>query len=353
MGLTKSFEADTPVLHNVAYSSFFTFVLGLLKPYPEAWRAKSAENKQNISALQRAGTNKLLDLNVLRIIQSYIDTPFYFTSPDIKVEHRIIVANCSHLRYPKHLCELSDGCIAVVESVRGDSLIRIFRGDTLVQSIGRGILSSPFGICTNSSNQLIVTDDGKKQVIILARDGSHIRSFGGQDSDDSQLYRPRGLCVNSIGHILVADSFKDRICVFNNDGKFIRKFGNHDRLSGAIGVCVDNKDNVYVANWDNNSISKFSASGKYLYSFGFGPGRLYYPHDVCVTPDGKYILVADTYNHRVAVISESDGSIIASYGSYGIGNKKFNGAAGCAITSDGRILVSDEDNHQIHEIRKA
>jgi DNA-binding beta-propeller fold protein YncE len=340
-------------------SQFFSFLLGLLKPYPLSWQYKITEEKKAIceSALQRIGKHKLLDLNVLPIINSYMEAPFYFTSPDIKINNRVIIENKTGVMYPEHLCELSNNSIAVIVSgSRG--CINIFRGDTLVKSIGKNRVFCAFGICTNSEDQLIVTDIGKSQVHIFNQDGSHIRTFGYWGSDNGLFANPYGVCVDSKRNILVADFGNHRISVFDSDGNFIHSFcrvgvGN-GLLSGPVGVCVDRYDNVYVAEYRGCRVSKFSSNYKFIRAFGSvgqDLGQLN-PWDLSVTQDGRYIVIADTGNNRIQVISGLDGSFIASYGSKGSGIGQFRRASGCVITTDGRILVSDSDNHRIHEIRK-
>jgi hypothetical protein len=345
----------------MAQPNFFVFLLGLLNPYPLSWRSKTKEEKKTIgeSALQRTGKHKLLDLNVLPIINSYMETPFYFTSEDVKVQIRSIIAdgvNGVRLRYPTDLCELSDGCIAVVEYING-GLIRIFHNNALVQSIGRGIIYRLGGICTNSSDQLVVTDQDKHQVHVFNRNGSHVRSFGSKGFGDGQFSYPHGVCVNSAGFILVADWWNHRICGFDSEGKFVYKFGSKGSGKGYLnqphGVCVDDEDNIYVVEQGNQRVSKFSSSGAFICTFGsygIDPGQLMVPWNGCVTHDGKYIIVADRGNHRVQVLSGLDGSFIASYENVA---EKSMFAYGCIITADGRILVSDFCNNRIHEIRKA
>jgi hypothetical protein len=339
-------------------SQFFTFVLGLLKPYPESWQNV---NEKSVTALQRAGKNKLLDLNVLCIIQSYMGTPFYFTSQDVKIEQRVIIANDlknTTLQHPTHLCELSDGCVAVVEGYNG-GLIRIFRGDTLVQSIGSGIISKPYGICTNSSDQLIVTDDGKNQVHMFSRDGSHMRSFGSHGSGDGQLNNPSCVCVNLAGYILVADCCNDRICIFNHEGKFLRELGKGElgdgELTGPVGVCVDGKDNVYVIDLSNIHILKFSANGKFMRKFVLNNINVnyqpFFTSNIYVTCDGKYIIIAN-YKNQLQVISELDNTIVASYRLKSNNLERPLFAACFIVTSDGRILISENWLNCIYEIRK-
>jgi tripartite motif-containing protein 71 len=328
----------------------FVLALGLLKPRPD---------KQNhTTPIQRASENKLLDLNILRVIRKYIEPPFYFTSQDVAVQHRIAFTGGVSdivLSYPNHLCELSDGCIAVAE-YRKRGLIRIFRDDVLVQSIGHGIVSCPFGICTNSKNHLIVTDDNKHQVHVFDRDGSHIRSFSSKGNDDGLLNDPGGVCVNSKGHIIVVNRCNHRVSMFDNDGKFVRTIGSHGsdngQLNYPVGICVDRYDNMYVAEYHNNRVSKFSSDGKFICKFGSrgrNLGQISGAWDVCVDREGKYIVVAEWNNDRLQVLSGLNGSFIASYG---ILYLPILFASGCCVTSDGRILVSDFSNNTVHEISK-
>jgi DNA-binding beta-propeller fold protein YncE len=345
----------------MAQPNFFEFLLGLLKPHPLSWQSKTKEEKNALgeTALQKAGKHKLLDLNVLPIIDSYVGTSFYFTSSDVKLQTRSIIedgVNGVSLHDPWHMCELSDGCIAVAECDDG-GLIHIFRGDALMQSIGSGVISKPYGICMNSSNQLVVTDENKNQVHVFTRDGSLVRSFGSQGSDDGYLDEPGGVCVNSAGHILVADFNNHRISVFDSEGQFLRKIdgsGTGDgQLDKPISMCVDSEDNIYVVENCKHRVLKFNSYGTFVCTFGVkgsGPGQLRYPCDVCVTRDGRYIVVADSSNNRVQVLSGLDGSFVASYENV---VEQFMFAHGCIVTADGRILVSDYHNNRIYEIRKA
>jgi DNA-binding beta-propeller fold protein YncE len=325
----------------------FSLALGLLKPRPD---------KQNhTTPIQRASENKLLDLNILRVIRSYFYAPFYFTSQDVAVQHRIAFTggvNGVELEKPTYICELLDGCIAVTEL---NQPIRIFRGDVLVQSIYNGIISCISGICVNSLDQLVVTDEKKDQIHIFNRDGSHVRSFGGLGSEDGKLKSPQGLCVNSIGQIIVAEYGNKRISVFDKDGKFVYKIDDNYSVNGALNVCVDGEDNIYVVNYDNHHILKFSKHGAFICKFGShgnGPGQLSRPYGICVTRDGKYIVVTESDNDRMQILSGLDGSFVASYGSKGNDIDQFLFAAGCCITYDGRILVLDYYNRRVHEISK-
>jgi len=320
------------------------FLQVILLPFPQSCkRQKEVGDHKHISPLQRTGQHKLLDINVLKIIKRYygFECIFPFISKDVKVQYDIAFTT----REPMHLCELADGCIAVVDCP--SNVVRIFRGSTLVQTISNNIMSSPHGVCTNSKDQIIVTDHDKNQVHVFDRDGTHVRSFS---TGDGTFDQQRGICVNSLDQILVVDCGNYHISVFDSEGKFVRKI-NGLISSLPFGVCVDGEDNLYVTETNNHRITKFLSDGTFLYSFGWngrGPGQLRHPCGACVTRDGKYIVVADHGNNRVQVLSGLDGSFVASYGSDG--TKQFLDVSGCILTCDGRILVSDYGNNSVHAI---
>jgi len=340
---------------SVAMSDYlpFEFVLTLFKPLPAAWRALSAEEKANsqTTPLQRAGLHRLMDSKVVCIVRSYLMPNFGFVSPEVKVRYSVAFANGKNnarLRNPHSLCELSDGCIAVAEGfIRGQ--IRVFRGGALVQTFNTdGVVCEPNGICTDAKDQILVTDSSMDMVHVFTRDGSHVRSFGSDDSADVELSGPSGVCVDSRGNILVADTFNHRICEFDSEGKFVRKFGSRGEgageLGGPIGVCVDGFGNLFVAEESNNRVSKFSASGDFVRTFGDRGSQtslFQNPSHVCVTRDGKYIIVADELDARVQVLSTADGSVVFSYKTNADKRAIVHGNVSCALTSDGRIYVSN------------
>jgi sugar lactone lactonase YvrE len=347
----------------MVHDSFFAFVLGLLKPYTAAWHAKSSDNKQCISAVQRAADNKLLDLNVLRIIHDYIGSiPFYFTNMDVKIKSNILV-DCKFTHrnksynyiYPQYLCELSDGSIAFTQAYVEKGGVYISRDNQIVQIIDSDMLRSPRNICTNSKNQLIVADIHSRKIHIFQRDGTYVRSFGGNRYDADSLSDPHGICQNSLGHILVVDSCEHTVVIFDEIGNIIKKIKCSEMRYPST-ICVDQYDNIYVINSSNYPILKFSSSGKLLQTFGeYGRnyGQIHDPRDICVTPDGTYIVVTDHNGCKIIVISGTDGSTVAYYG----GREHAHDITclyptGCTISADGRILVAASENLRIIEICK-
>ena len=71
--------------------------------------------------------------------------------------------------------------------------------------------------------------------------------------------------------------------------------------------------------------------------FGTRPGELRFPRDAAWHPSGDYILVADTYNHRIEALEPEEGRHLFSLGDAGL----FHSPVSVAIDPEERIFVAD------------
>jgi DNA-binding beta-propeller fold protein YncE len=84
-------------------------------------------------------------------------------------------------------------------------------------------------------------------------------------------------------------------------------------------------------------------------SQGDQPGQFNSPRGLALTPDDAFLLVADTSNHRVAVLRATDGAWV----------RALTGPPGTlecpwcvtVVPSTGEVLVSDIDLHQVVRFR--
>ena len=76
----------------------------------------------------------------------------------------------------------------------------------------------------------------------------------------NNLSRPWGVASNDSNEIFVSDMDNNRIVIFNEKGEFIGSFGQN-LLNKPTGLSIDNKGRVYVANRGNNKILLFNAKG--------------------------------------------------------------------------------------------
>jgi len=80
---------------------------------------------------------------------------------------------------------------------------------------------------------------------------------------------------------------------------------------------------------------------------GSQPGEFYYPSSVAIDDDRHRIIVSDTGNHRVQVLSSIDGSFLLEFGSPGDQPSEFNDPHGVCIDNQGRIIVVDTSNNRL------
>ena len=92
-----------------------------------------------------------------------------------------------------------------------------------------------------------------------------------------------------------------------------------------------------------------SCQSAILLSTGEGtqPGEFDHPSGVAIDDDRYRIIVSDTNNHRVQVLSSIDGSFLFEFGSRGRKPGKFGFPHGVCVDNQGRIIVADTDNRRL------
>ena len=79
---------------------------------------------------------------------------------------------------------------------------------------------------------------------------------------------------------------------------------------------------------------------------GVGKDTFNKPADVVLSPDGKFIYVADGYGNNRIVKFSRNGEYITEWGKKGTGIGEFNLPHG-VIVHNGRIVVADRENDRV------
>jgi DNA-binding beta-propeller fold protein YncE len=213
---------------------------------------------------------------------------------------------------------------------------------------------------------LLKADPYEKGTITQAAD----LVFGTIGSASGQLNAPRGLAVAPDGSLYIADSRNNRIEHFDATGNIIQNIGQKSSgcpyaatppLNVPIGTFCEPWDVavspdgrwIYVADTWNHRIQKLSANGTPVKTWGSpnydpvssGPFGLWGPRGVIVDSQG-HVLVADTGNKRI-VVYDSDGNFISQFGEGGTGAGQFDEPVGMAIDDQGNLYVADTWNQRI------
>ncbi len=188
--------------------------------------------------------------------------------------------------------------------------------------------------------------------------------FGMSGSSDGQFNTPHGIAIAPDGTIYVADTNNNRIQHFSAAGQFLNAWGSFgdsaagDALLGtfnqpwALAVSPDGEF-VYVADTWNHRIQKFTASGTPLTMWGTplydpttnDPFGIWGPRGIAVDAQGR-VFVADTGNKRILVY-DADGNFILQIGSEGLSIGQFEEPVGLAFDSRGFLYVADTWNQRV------
>ncbi len=186
-------------------------------------------------------------------------------------------------------------------------------GDVPVDSCDFGERPFPSNalIALDREDNLLVVDQQRETFFKCDRDGTLLPQQSVK-ADYARFRKPQGLAVDIFGYLYVTNTEGHGIQKFF-DGRWIKT--RWPQLEGKKklyfkhphGLAVDNRLFVYVADTENHRIKKYTNKGEKLLTFwgkkkakkGGKYGEFKAPQDVAVSPDGRYVYVADTGNKRI------------------------------------------------------
>jgi DNA-binding beta-propeller fold protein YncE len=156
--------------------------------------------------------------------------------------------------------------------------------------------------------------------------------------------------VDAEGYVYVAQRADPPVLIFNREGRFVRSVGD-GRAADSHGICVTQDGRILLVDRDAHQLLCYSADGDLEFEWG-EPTRprfqapFNHPTDVVVAPDGD-IYVADGYGNNMVYRFSPDGTLKKSWGGLGSGPGEFATPHGINLLPDGRLLVGDRENNRV------
>ena len=203
-------------------------------------------------------------------------------------------------------------------------------------SIDSACLSRPWGLATNDSNEILLSDMGNNRILVLNEKGEFIRSFG------QHVSYPTGLISDNTGRIFVTNRGHNKILLFNQSGEYVSTLNKPGSLIEARGISLDSQGNIIVCDAGDKCVKVFSPNGNILKTMG--KGCLSRPLG-CLCYEGK-IFVSDSDIHVIKVYN-SKGKFLYEFGRYGTKDGDLNQPVCLAVDKTGHLLVCCAGSHTV------
>jgi peptidylamidoglycolate lyase len=219
--------------------------------------------------------------------------------------------------------------------------------------LGRSMFVVPHGLRIDAHDHLWVTDVGTHQVFELDHDGSVVRSFGvaGEPgADETHFNQPTDVAIAADGTLFISDGYgNSRVVVLAADGSFVRSWGAFGSEPGQFNtphsIALDAQGRVYVADRGNARIQRFTQQGELIDVWQSAAlGR---PWALTIAADGTVFVVDGGDQNpvppdrgRILRVSP-DGEVLESWSSFGNQDGQIYWGHAIAVGKDGEVYVGD------------
>ncbi len=237
---------------------------------------------------------------------------------------------------------------------------------------GPGQFHTPVGIDANRE-EIVVADRGNRRVQVFDHKGTHLRTLALPDAERGSW--PSDVVLSPDGDVTVLDAGGSRVLSVDGDGtwSFLGEFGFFPGTFATPQGLGRDGDKLLVTDFENHRVQVFPfsaimppskarssvASPNYILGIHAirpreGRGKMHYPRDVAVSPDGSFAVLVEPWDGRAQVFARAAGAQPEPDT-----QRQVTGQAaahyGMHLASDGPILVIVEPETAevlIHDIRQ-
>jgi DNA-binding beta-propeller fold protein YncE len=246
---------------------------------------------------------------------------------------------------------------------RGPKPVMVF--NTAGQMILAGADQEINGKAINPNWQHSGTVDWEGNVYVIERDAHRvvklspkldkflmqIGTTGVKGTDATHLDLPSGIAVLKNGNIIITDGYgNNRVLLYDKNGKLLKQVGKgaggpNDKGTG-VGewhlphkLAVDAPENLYIIDRENKRLQVFDKDLNYLREIK----NEWNPWDIGISRKGTdgFAYIADHMLERVHKMQLSDGKLVATWGSQGLGPGQFDWVHGVVVDSQGAVYAAD------------
>ena len=274
-----------------------------------------------------------------------------------------------------------DRAVGMTYTVERGSLVKLAGSSTGMRNgpASQALFQHPTNLCLSPTNGVLVADSGN-HAIRLIHEGEVTTFAGGNGlgrangkTGIAQFSFPNALALNPVNFdIYVADSGNNLIRMISStvvsDFAGIGEAGKADgpalefaKFRGPEGLLVTSTGDLLVADTKNHLIRLVSEgivstlAGDGTNRFGDGPNAKFNsPTGMCFSPQGDLVIV-DTGNNRIRLLSNGVVNTIAGNGQTAfkdgaVSKSSFNFPTAAVWTRAGHLLIADGHNHRIRVI---
>jgi len=138
-------------------------------------------------------------------------------------------------------------------------------------------------VVATDGKTIFVTANNTHRVVVIARDGTVQRGWGGNGAEPGQFNYPATLTLDSSGRVLVVDVLNSRVQAFDAAGAPLAQFGAQGAKPGDLfrpkGIAVDGQGRIFVSDSYLGVVQAFTADGQFIGVLGSGgqPARFQAP----------------------------------------------------------------------------
>ena len=179
-----------------------------------------------------------------------------------------------------------------------------------------------------------------------------IGTTGVKGTDATHLDLPSGIAVLTSGNIVVTDGYgNNRVLLYDKTGKLLKQVakgaGGFDDKGAGPGewhlphkLAVDAQETLYIIDREGKRVQVFDKDLNYQREIKHADWN---PWDIGISRKGTdgFAFIADHALERIRKMQTSDGKIVATWGSQGLGPGQFDWVHGVVVDSQGAVYAAD------------